>query len=418
MPPSELFRSALRAALIRLYDPNHLRQSPLVGLFALDQQANVALALQRTLIDGIATLEPGADIPSHAKAWRTYELLFCRYVQQLTAQQVAEQMSLSERQVRRTQHEALDALAGSLWERFKLDRRPPVDAGATESVGADASSMLNQELAWVTEMPLAEPVDLIAALSAAVELAQPLALQYGVQIDTLVRAEPAELAVHPVALNQMLLSLVRLAIAWAPKGRVLAAVRHERLPSVTVQATSDETSDPSLSDNDRTSLNMVRQLAERSGGRLAYQIDGAVFTALLELPPSERVTVMAIDDNEDVLRLYQRYCAGTRFHLVGLSNVDDMPSMIERFTPDIVLLDVMMPNLDGWSLLGRLRLHPQIGGLPIIVSTILSEEGLALSLGADGFLRKPVDQQALLSTLNRHAVAGLAGRSGREPESR
>jgi len=64
------------------------------------------------------------------------------------------------------------------------------------------------------------------------------------------------------------------------------------------------------------------------------------------------------------------------------------------------LLDVMLPGVDGWELLGRLREHPQLKGLPVIVSTILPQESLAMALGAAAFLCKPVTQEAFLQTLN------------------
>ncbi len=63
----------------------------------------------------------------------------------------------------------------------------------------------------------------------------------------------------------------------------------------------------------------------------------------------------------------------------------------------------MMPGVDGWEILARLRQHPLTGNLPVIVCTILPERELALALGAAGFLPKPVTRQALLGALRRAA---------------
>jgi CheY-like chemotaxis protein len=65
----------------------------------------------------------------------------------------------------------------------------------------------------------------------------------------------------------------------------------------------------------------------------------------------------------------------------------------------------MLPGCDGWELLGWLRERPSTQGKPIIVCTILPQEGVALSLGAAGFLRKPVSRSDLLTMLDR--VVGL-----------
>jgi len=66
-------------------------------------------------------------------------------------------------------------------------------------------------------------------------------------------------------------------------------------------------------------------------------------------------------------------------------------------------LDVMLPGIDGWELLGQLREHPQTSCIPVVVCTILPQEPLALALGAAAFLRKPVSREALLSALDRTA---------------
>ena len=61
----------------------------------------------------------------------------------------------------------------------------------------------------------------------------------------------------------------------------------------------------------------------------------------------------------------------------------------------------MMPERDGWALLGELRAHPETRGIPVVVCTILSQGELALALGAADFIRKPVGRMGLLSALDR-----------------
>ena len=68
--------------------------------------------------------------------------------------------------------------------------------------------------------------------------------------------------------------------------------------------------------------------------------------------------------------------------------------------PDIILLDVLLQNIDGWELLGRFRAHPHLGERPVIVCTILPQRDLALILGAAGFLSKPFSQRQLLAALD------------------
>ncbi len=61
----------------------------------------------------------------------------------------------------------------------------------------------------------------------------------------------------------------------------------------------------------------------------------------------------------------------------------------------------MMPDMDGWEALGRLRQHPLTQHVPVIICTILYEQELALSLGASGYLRKPFTREAFLAALDQ-----------------
>ena len=69
----------------------------------------------------------------------------------------------------------------------------------------------------------------------------------------------------------------------------------------------------------------------------------------------------------------------------------------------------MLPEIDGWELLGRLREHPRTGKTPIIVCSILPQEDLALALGAATLIRKPVSQSAFLLALDQQLDRLLQG---------
>jgi CheY-like chemotaxis protein len=123
------------------------------------------------------------------------------------------------------------------------------------------------------------------------------------------------------------------------------------------------------------------------------------FPVRLMLPAFKPVVVLVIDDNQDILDLFQRYTHGTRFHLVGTRDPRRAVGLVEKHAPRGIILDVMMPEVDGWQMLGRLRRHPVTGHIPILICSIVSQEELANSLGARGFLRKPVTRKNLLDAL-------------------
>jgi CheY-like chemotaxis protein len=161
-------------------------------------------------------------------------------------------------------------------------------------------------------------------------------------------------------------------------------------------------------------IEMARQLVGLSGGSLEIVPgEGRYYplTVRLILPAREQAAVLVIDDNVDTLQLFQRYLAGSRYAFIGTHDPDQALTLAEKLTPRIIVLDVMLPGVDGWELLGRLREHPKIYGVPIIVCTILPQEQLALALGAAAFIRKPVSQTALLSALD-HQFDRLSRESG------
>ena len=65
----------------------------------------------------------------------------------------------------------------------------------------------------------------------------------------------------------------------------------------------------------------------------------------------------------------------------------------------MITLDLVMPHVDGWEVLRRLKADPEIGAVPVVVASIVDESGLGSALGASGYLTKPIDRADLLRTL-------------------
>ena len=80
--------------------------------------------------------------------------------------------------------------------------------------------------------------------------------------------------------------------------------------------------------------------------------------------------------------------------------------LMRKTPPDIVTLDVMMPRVDGWSVLGIMKSEPGLQHIPVIMLTIVDDRNLGYSLGASEFMTKPIDRSRLLGLLQRFAPAG------------
>jgi CheY-like chemotaxis protein len=404
----EPFIKCLRDALNHLHNPAHLRRSPLAVLLGIENRFDTSLVLQRILIEAIESLKPPDDEPNQSRAWRIYDSLRCCYVQQLSQRVVADQLGISTRQLRREQHVALEELADQLWEQLDLQAELASDLcePAADMPGATTSPAALDELAWLGNSPPEKPADLDLVLADVVDLARPLATQHSVRLQVESTDDFPLLAVHPVACSQTLLNLLTVAIPRTPGGAVFVEARRlqwEVEIRVWCRGSGPDAQPPSGDQAD--SLDMAHRLAELSRSKLAHAFDGGVFSATLTLPALEQWPVLVVDDNADTLQLMERYASGTRYRLVGTRDPQEVLALAERIAPQVIVLDVMMPQTDGWRVLGQLRQHPLTSNTPVIVCTILAQEALALSLGASAFIRKPVSRHALLAALDRQFEA-------------
>ncbi len=390
--------SALRSALNNLYDPRVLRASPLIRVLGVPTASDAATWLRHTLVSAIDSLKPADDVPSHTPAQRAYQVLYFRYVQQCNQEEVADQLGLSVRQMRREQRRALEVLAQRLQEQHGLEitahrRRAPAEGNPPEPI----------ELQWLEEAPPAEPVALGAVLSAVLELVQPIAANYAVRLYAPVGDDLPALAVDTVALRQTLLSLLCVAVRRAAGGELSVTAgpsgSHVR---IRMQGATRGTA-PASTPEDAANLATARRLVGVCAGSLALTDEPGRFVADILLPAVAQVPVLIVDDNADTLRLLQRYAACTRYRVYGAQGWEQTLSLAEEVGPQIIVLDIMMPRVDGWEMLRRLTQHESIGHIPVIVCTILAQEELAASLGVKGFLRKPVSRRDFLAALDRLA---------------
>jgi CheY-like chemotaxis protein len=122
---------------------------------------------------------------------------------------------------------------------------------------------------------------------------------------------------------------------------------------------------------------------------------------VLVLPPIPLHTVLVVDDNPDVVSLFQRYLRGEPYRVVQATSGEVAHRLATALRPDVLVLDVMLPSQDGWEGLQRLRDDPATRAIPVVVCSVLPERDLALSLGVAEFLAKPVMRTALIATLER-----------------
>lgn len=120
-----------------------------------------------------------------------------------------------------------------------------------------------------------------------------------------------------------------------------------------------------------------------------------------ELPP-----VLVVDDEPSMRDVLGRFLQREGFSSVLAADAEAGLALAEEVRPQAILLDVMMPRVDGWSLLTQLKSRPQLADIPVIMISVAREKGLALSLGANDYFTKPVDWRRLRKVLHRLADPG------------
>ncbi len=112
--------------------------------------------------------------------------------------------------------------------------------------------------------------------------------------------------------------------------------------------------------------------------------------------------ILVADDEPALLRLLE-FVLGRRGYIIqGVTNGNAAVEILKTESPDLVILDVMMPGLDGYEVLTYIRETAHLEGLPVVMLTAraqLDDIQLGLSLGADAYLAKPFDPEDLLSVV-------------------
>jgi len=109
--------------------------------------------------------------------------------------------------------------------------------------------------------------------------------------------------------------------------------------------------------------------------------------------------IMVVDDEQAILRLLNRTLAPEGYGVILADNGSSALSLLEEHTPDLVILDIMMPGLDGFQVLDLIR---QRSNIPVIMLTARCEVTTlrhALALGADDYVRKPFGTRELLARI-------------------
>ena len=163
-------------------------------------------------------------------------------------------------------------------------------------------------------------------------------------------------------------------------------------------------------------LTLSKRFVELHGGRIwvaSVLGEGSTFGFALPLerapepapgprPPSPSPTagtVLVIEDDRRSAELLELYLDGSGLRVVLARDGAEGLELARALRPRAVILDILLPRLDGWDLLGRLKEDPATAAIPVVIVTMLDERGKGLALGAVEYLVKPVSREAMMEAL-------------------
>ena len=117
-------------------------------------------------------------------------------------------------------------------------------------------------------------------------------------------------------------------------------------------------------------------------------------------------TILAIDDDPEALEIIERFLHKDGFSVVKASSGEEGIRLAREIRPTAITLDVMMPDMNGWSVLRLLKADAELSGIPVIMLSMLDDRTRGYALGAVDYLTKPVDRDLLKKTLSRYHAPG------------
>ena len=384
----EAFEHDLQDTLNHLYDPAYQPPETLYGVLGYDRQAGVA-PVQAAILKAIDELKPEPDVPRAARSRRLYEVLSCRYLQKLTQEEAAERLGITARHLRREQGEAVHALAQRLWQAGQAQLASQLGESP------DWLSQLKQELTALQKSAPGSVADVEATMSSVVELVAPITAKRGVRVQLGQVQRRVMAAIHPSGLRQLLVHSITEWSRLLLSGQVELSAEQVQ-DQVKITLTGNAATVGTLPDD-----TLIRELLAVYRGSANVRVDGDQLSLDMFLPPAAGIKVLVVDDNADLIHFYQRYVQGTPYLIVPLAEGTRLLEAIEAVKPNAIVLDVMLPDIDGWELLTNLREHPATRSLPVIVCSVVREEELALALGAARYIPKPVRRQEFIQALDQ-----------------
>ncbi len=406
------FEHYLAEALTHLYDPTY--QPPELIWQATGCKPQQGLQeVQAALIRAIEDLKPASDVPRTARIRRLYELLVCRYIQELTQAETAFQLGITDRHVRREQQEAIGVLARHMVFQERGGESAPLAETEEEATPTTWRSQVQQELASLQHTTPGAVADVGQTVNGIVKVGQALTEKRGISLNIGSVQPNLTVVIHPSALRQVLITAIEKLVQQMSAGEITLEVEQED-DTVKIAVAGC----PVVADDRPPHSDLIEEIIATQGGSFEIRLTDQRLVFEVRLPSTDKgVTVLVVDDNLDLVNFYRNYTTDTRYQIIHLSEGKHLFETVAELRPEIIVLDVMLPDVDGWELLTYLHEHPDTRAIPVIVCSVVKREELASALGAALYLPKPVRRRQFIQALDQVLAQAQARASRAEANS-
>jgi CheY-like chemotaxis protein len=287
-----------------------------------------------------------------------------------------------------------------------------------------------------------ESTSLRDAIDEGVAMVRERASLHGLTLDVALDDDIETVVADPLRLKQVVLNLLTNAVKFTPDGGRVAVCARRVADEIHV---SVEDSGIGIAEEDRErifesfqqgrrnasastegtglGLTLSRRIIELHGGRLWLESSvgsGSTFTFSLPMraaaqpsaPQAPDVAVdessrsiLVIEDDRRSLELMTLYLHGAEYDVHSARDGEQGLALARRLRPSAIVLDIMLPHLDGWDLLALLKADPRTARIPVVIVSMLDARGRGFALGAAEYLVKPVSREAVITALSRWTSA-------------
>ena len=388
-PPE--FEQHLQNCLTHFYDYAYLHSNEFVGYLVPDEDvANRIQKFRKYITQSIEKMQPPDSLSPLARGARSYTILTLRYIEQEKIEDIIAHLAISRRQYYREHDRAITTLAIILQEGSTIIHDTEEDIFTIQSEIARLSQYSNDQ-------ELINPNELFAGI---LEMTSMLARKKGITLYGNFGEENISVPFDRALLRQLMLILVSNIIDLYDNESSLMVSCAVETDVLTIIIRIDTTTPDESAIFDTISRKpSIQTLLQVFAGNLSLVED--IQHCIQLTIPLRRISILIIDDNPDVIALFQRLLEGSTYRLITASDGIELMNTVKNQKIDIIILDIMLPSMDGFEILQTLKSNPDTKNLPILVCSVLDSKALALSLGADIVLSKPPSKTELHQALSK-----------------